>query len=127
MFDDAPYYSAASTRFFLPPAARRARIKSGPCFGAEVDDPVGGFYHFEIVLDHHHEIAGPRKLVQHVSPFVGEGCFGGTANGWAKSLIISIASIPHNALPWIESSALDRGTNCQKGRAWKCRTKPSGE
>ena len=34
-------------------------------FGAEVDDPVGGLDHFEIVLDHHHGVAALDQLVQH--------------------------------------------------------------
>jgi hypothetical protein len=35
-------------------------------FGAEVDDPVGGFDDFEIVLDDHHGVAGVDQLVQHL-------------------------------------------------------------
>ena len=34
-------------------------------FGAEVDHPVGGLDHFEIVLDHDHRIALRHQLVQH--------------------------------------------------------------
>ena len=35
-------------------------------FRPEVDDPVGGLDHFQIVLDHHHGISGLHQLVQHV-------------------------------------------------------------
>src|SRR5262245_46751956 len=35
-------------------------------FGAEVDDPVGGLDHLEIVLDHHHGVAALNELVQHI-------------------------------------------------------------
>jgi hypothetical protein len=35
-------------------------------FGAEIDDPVGGLDHFEIVLDHHHGVALVDQLVQHL-------------------------------------------------------------
>ena len=34
-------------------------------FGAEVDDPVGGFDDFEVVLDDHDRVAGVDQLVQH--------------------------------------------------------------
>src|SRR6195256_4895696 len=39
-------------------------------FGAEVDDPVGGFYHFEIVLDDHDGVALRYQLVQHFQQFL---------------------------------------------------------
>src|SRR5262249_13602284 len=35
-------------------------------FGAEVDHPVGGLDHFQIVLDHDYRVAGLHQLVQHV-------------------------------------------------------------
>ena len=35
-------------------------------FGAEVDDPVGGLYDFQVVLDDHDRVALSDKLVQHV-------------------------------------------------------------
>src|SRR4051795_6069780 len=38
-------------------------------FGAEVDHPVGGFDHFEIVLDHHHGVALRYQLVQYLEQF----------------------------------------------------------
>ena len=38
-------------------------------FGAEVDDPVGGLDHFEIVLDDDHGIALVGQFVQHVEQF----------------------------------------------------------
>src|SRR5262245_18133442 len=33
-------------------------------FGAHVDDPVGGLDDLEVVLDHHHRVAGVGQLVQ---------------------------------------------------------------
>src|SRR5450631_3844893 len=39
-------------------------------FGAEVDHPVRGFYHLEIVLDHHHGISLRHQLVQHFQQFL---------------------------------------------------------
>jgi hypothetical protein len=36
-------------------------------FGTDVDDPVGGLDHFEIVLDHHHGVALLDQLVQHLT------------------------------------------------------------
>src|SRR6266446_1706325 len=35
-------------------------------FGAEVDDPVGGLDHIDVVLDHHHRVAGVAQPVQHL-------------------------------------------------------------
>ena len=35
-------------------------------FGAEVDDPVGGLDHFEIVLDDDHRVALVDQLMQHL-------------------------------------------------------------
>ena len=34
-------------------------------FRPQVDDPVGGLDHLQIVLDHHHGVAGVDQLVQH--------------------------------------------------------------
>ena len=34
--------------------------------GAEVDDPVGGLDHVEVVLDHDHRVAGVDQAVEHV-------------------------------------------------------------
>src|ERR1700693_2702426 len=39
-------------------------------FGAEVDYPVGGFYHLEIVLDYDHRVALRHQLVQHLQQFL---------------------------------------------------------
>ena len=33
--------------------------------GAEIEDPVGGLDHFQIVLDHHHRVALIDQRVQH--------------------------------------------------------------
>ena len=38
-------------------------------FGAEVDDPIGGFDHLEIMLDHHHGVALIHQLMQHLQQF----------------------------------------------------------
>lgn len=38
---------------------------AGAAFGAEVDDPVGGFDHVQIVLDDHHSIAVARQALHH--------------------------------------------------------------
>src|SRR5690349_8613562 len=35
-------------------------------FGAEVDDPVRGLDDVEVVLDHHHGVAGVAQAAQHV-------------------------------------------------------------
>src|SRR5882672_5575427 len=39
-------------------------------FGAEVDHPVRGFYHFEIVLDDHDGVALRYQFVQHFQQFL---------------------------------------------------------
>jgi hypothetical protein len=36
---------------------------------AQVDHPVGGFDHLQIVLDDDHRIAGVGQLVQHLEQF----------------------------------------------------------
>ena len=35
-------------------------------FGADVDDPVGGLDHVEVVLDDQHRVAGVDEVVQHL-------------------------------------------------------------
>ena len=36
-----------------------------PAFGPQVDDPIGGLDHFQIVLDDQHRVAGVGKIVEH--------------------------------------------------------------
>ena len=38
-------------------------------FGADIDDPIGGFNHFHVVLNHHHGVAGVDQFVQHFEEF----------------------------------------------------------
>ena len=38
----------------------------GAAFGAHVDQPVGGFDHVQVVLDHDDGVAGVAQLVQHL-------------------------------------------------------------
>ena len=33
-------------------------------FGAEIDDPIGGFDHIQVVLDHDHRVAGVHQAIQ---------------------------------------------------------------
>ena len=35
-----------------------------PALGSEVDDPVGGAHHLQVVLDHHHRVAGLHQRLQ---------------------------------------------------------------
>ena len=35
-------------------------------FGADIDDPVGGFDHIKVVLDHDHSVAALDQLLQHL-------------------------------------------------------------
>ena len=38
----------------------------GATFGAEIDQPVGGLDHVQVVFDHHHGVAVIAQAVQHV-------------------------------------------------------------
>src|SRR3979490_2927220 len=58
-----PYSCASPAR--SPRAGRPDLAAAGAAVGSEIDDPVGGLDHFEIVLDHDDGIALLDQLVQH--------------------------------------------------------------
>ena len=51
---------------FFGRAGREDGAATGAAFGAEIDDPVRGLDHVEVVLDDHHGVALIAQPVQHI-------------------------------------------------------------
>ena len=64
--EELPGIARRVARDIFRRAGRNDLAAAVAAFGAEIDDPIGGLDHFEIVLDDNHGVAGLDQLVQHI-------------------------------------------------------------